>query len=132
MVISFMVEEARKRLEEKGFVYTLRRDKRKKVGYDWYNYFRTDTKKGNVIITFIGLFFKIDRRLDAFVIFSGFNSIEEWLEKAGESRYLYKVELIKERKKSKKKDLYKPFNMLNLSPQQWKHLEKIAQKRRES
>jgi len=95
MVISFMVEEARKQLEEKDVVYTLRPTMRKRVGYDWYNHFRTDTKKGDVKIEYINNFLGYESMLKYYVRFSGFSSLEEWLEKAGKSRYLYRVILLK-------------------------------------
>lgn len=91
-----MVEEARKQLEEKNIVYTLRLFKRKHEGYDWYSYFRGDTKKGNVIIEYIANFLGYERDLKGYVSYSGFSSIEKWLEKAGKSRYLYKVILVRE------------------------------------
>ncbi len=97
-----MVKEAREHLEEHGFVYTLRPQFRK-TGFNWYNHFRGDTKKGDVHIIFIGYYgwtqllsgFR-DRTqdLEDFVKESGFNSLEEWLKKAKKSRYLYKVRLI--------------------------------------
>ena len=97
-----MVKEARDQLENKGFVYTLRPQFRN-TGKNWYNYSRGGTKKGDVHIEFIGYYghaqflagFR-DRKeyLEEFVKDSGFNSLEEWLKKAKNSRYLYKVKLI--------------------------------------
>ena len=97
MVISFSVLEARNHLETYGFVHTLR-DKRKRLGKDWYNYFRTDTKKGDVYVSFIEDFSLVEDLLEFYVITSGFNSLEEWLEKTKDSRHLYKVRLIEKRK----------------------------------
>lgn len=102
MPISFMVKEAREQLEEHGFVYTLR-PQRRNTGKNWYNYFRGDTKKGDVHIEFIGYYGHVqlltefrDRTqdLEPFVKDSGFNSLEEWLKKAKKSRFLFKVSLI--------------------------------------
>lgn len=95
-VISFEVEEAKNYLEKHGFVYTLRLKKRKRVGKGWYNYFRTDVKRGNVFIKFIGNFCTFNRKLEPYVKNSGFNSLEEWLKKAKKANYLnlYKVHII--------------------------------------
>jgi len=99
MVISFMVKEAREQLETKGFVYTLRPQYRN-TGINWYNHFRGDTKKGDVMIEFIGYYGYTellrgftDRTpdLEPFVKDSGFDTLEEWLKKAKKSRYLFKV-----------------------------------------
>lgn len=91
MVISFSVEKARKQLEDKGVVYTLRLNKRKRVGKTWYNHFRGDTKKGDVYIYYVGDFLNRTYQLKHYVINSGFGSLREWLEKAKESRFLYEV-----------------------------------------
>ena len=91
MVISFMVKEARKHLEEKGFVHTLRPLRKKIFENTWYNYFRGDTKKGDVFIIFIGNFKGRENDLINFSLFSGFDSLEKWLEKAGNNRNLYIV-----------------------------------------
>lgn len=93
MVISFAVEEARTQLEEKGLVYTLRPYIRFRIGKDWYNHFRGDTKKGDVFISFIGDFHRKDDDLERYVKDSGFVSLKKWLKKAKKSRYLYKVML---------------------------------------
>lgn len=97
MVISFMVEKARKHLEDYGFVYTLRPKKRKRTGKDWYNHFRTDTKKGTVFITYMGI--GKGEFLEYIWNLSGFNSLEEWLNAANGSKYLYRVELLEEKEK---------------------------------
>jgi hypothetical protein len=97
MVISFMVEEARNHLNKHGFVYTLRPYKRKRTGRDWCNYFRCDTKKADVMIGFLGEFSGREQELLQYTHFSGFNSLSEWLDKAKNSRYLYRVEKVKNR-----------------------------------
>ena len=94
MVISFSVKEARNHLEKYGLVYTLRLNKRARVGKDWYNYFRGDTKKGDVFIRYIGNYETIEDKLIVKCGYSGFRTVKEWLEKAGKSRYLYRVTMI--------------------------------------
>ena len=98
MVISFEVEKARKYLETHGFVYTLRFKERKQVGKDWYNYFRTDIKRGNVFIKFVGIFCTFNKRLEPYVKDSGFNSLEEWLKSTKKANYLllYKIIIIEQ------------------------------------
>jgi len=93
MVISFMVEEARNYLEENGFVYTLRPKERKKLGKDWYNHFRTDIKRGDINIEYLGDFTDKDDELLSWVAGSGFNDLKSWLEKAKNSRHLYRIEI---------------------------------------
>jgi len=93
MPISFMVKEARDRLENRNFVFTLRPQFRT-TGKNWYNYRRGDTKKGDVYIIFIGYYKDREDELEPFVKGSGFNSLEDWLKKAKKSRYLFKVSLI--------------------------------------
>lgn len=93
MPISFMVKEARKHLEEYGFVYTLRSHFRS-TGKNSYNYFKGDTKKGDVNIRLVGNYTDKENLLEGFVYASGFNTLKKWLEKAKNSRYLYDVILI--------------------------------------
>lgn len=93
MVISFMVDKARKHLEEHGFVYTLRPQFRK-TGKNCYNHFRGDTEKGDVYIELVGNYKGKEGLLNGFVYGSGFNTLKEWLEKAKKSRYLYDVKLL--------------------------------------
>lgn len=95
MVISFMVLEARHYLEDEGFVCTLRPSQRKRTGKDWYNHFRGDTKKGNVNIEYLGDYSSREILLDLYVKASGFNSRKVWLEKAGNSRHLYLITLLR-------------------------------------
>lgn len=91
MAIWFNVPEARHHLLEKGSVYTLR-PKRRREGRDMicYNGFG---KKGMCRITFVAEIHD-DTELIEFVGRSGFPTIEAWLEKAGDSRFLYLVQLI--------------------------------------
>ena len=88
-----MVKEAREQLENNGVVYTLRPQFRK-TGKDWYNYRRGDTKKGEVLVQFIGNYSNKEEQLEPFFKKSGFNSLEEWLKKAKKSRYLYRVTIL--------------------------------------
>ena len=92
-VISFMVKEARKHLEEKGFVCTLRPFKRKYTGESWYNYFRGDTKKGEVYIQFIREIIDPEE-LQVYAYYSGVETLEDWLKAAKGSKYLYWVRLL--------------------------------------
>jgi hypothetical protein len=89
-----MVKEAKKQLENKGFVYTLRPLERKHIGKEWYNHYRGDIKRGDVHIQFIGNFLNKESELETYVKNSGFKSLQEWLKKAKKSRYLYKVILL--------------------------------------
>jgi len=50
-------------------------------------------KKGMVSITFVKEISN-DRELEEYVRWSGFQSVEEWRAKAGDSRFLYRVDLI--------------------------------------
>ena len=95
MPISFGYIEPRNRLKINGFVYSLRPFKRKRLGFNWYNYYRNGEKQGNVSISFIGDFLDKDQELEEYVKDSGFNSLDEWLKKAKKGRYLYKVILLK-------------------------------------
>jgi len=87
-----MVKEARERLENRGFVFTLRPQFRT-TGKNWYNYRRGYTKKGDVYIIFIGHYKDREDELEPFFKFSGFNSLKYWLKKAKKSRFLFKVSL---------------------------------------
>ena len=95
MPISFGYFEPRNRLENDGFVYSLRPFKRNKLGVNWYNYEKDGEKQGYVHIEFIGNFLNKDKQLEEYVKYSGFNSLDEWLKKAKKGRYLYKVTLLK-------------------------------------
>lgn len=92
MVIIFDNKKARQFLIDHGYIYTLRLVKRKRVGKDWCNYFRTDKKRHNVFIEFQGY---VDH--DGFLSFyrreSGFSSVEEWKKAAKGSRFLYLVSI---------------------------------------
>ena len=90
MVIMFAVKESRTYLEANGFVYTLRPYKRK-TGHTWYNYFPNDIERGDVLIIFIGDFSLKEKKLEPYVKESGFESLEKWLIKAKNARYLYMV-----------------------------------------
>lgn len=54
MVISFSSPQARTQLLEKGRVYTFRKNRRKKVGYDWANEGRLKPKLCDVHIIEMG------------------------------------------------------------------------------
>ena len=88
----FNVKEAREQLLKDGVVYTLRPKKRRE-GHEvlMYNGFG---KKGEIEVLFIG---KVDADVDLEGIFlemSGFPSIEAWRKAAGDSQFLYRVELL--------------------------------------
>ena len=87
-----MVKESRERLENRGYVFTLRPQFRT-TGKNWYNYRKGDTPKGDVYIIFIGHYKGREGDLEPFVKGSGFKSLEDWLKKAKKSRYLFKVSL---------------------------------------
>ena len=91
MAIWVNVKEARHHLLEKGFVYTLR-PKLRREGRDmlcWNGF----GKKGMGAIKLVKEIEDTDE-LKEFVKKSGFNSIADWLEKAKESRFLFRLELI--------------------------------------
>ena len=87
-----MVKEARDRLENRNFVFTLRPQFRH-TGKNWYNYFKGDTPKGDVYIMFIGHYQGREDELEPFVKGSGFKTLKDWLKKAKKSRFLFKVSL---------------------------------------
>ena len=93
----FNVEEARSFLLRNGFVYTLRpkpyrlRSKRKR-GVDVLMYGGFGVK-GKVYFEFIKVVRDVEE-LKPFVKYSGFESLEEWLRRAGKNRCLYKVILL--------------------------------------
>ena len=97
VVISFSIQEARNHLEKKGFVYTLRPFKRKRIGKDWYNMRRGGIKIKDVWIDYYGTIKKIGSDMQIYAKYSGFPSLEEWKRRAGSSKYLYKVTILKER-----------------------------------
>ena len=94
MVMWFNVEEARNFLLKNLSVYTLR-PKTRREGKEVLSYGGFG-KKGVVYVVFVKEI-NDDSELEEFVTESGFNSVEEWLEKAGESRYLYYVMLLPDR-----------------------------------
>jgi hypothetical protein len=87
MVVWFNVEEARNFLLENGYVYTLR-PVHKKEGVVTLMYDKKE--QGEVFVEFI---FKVESiyQLLPYVKKSGFSSIDEWLYKAGDDRFLYLV-----------------------------------------
>lgn len=92
MVISFSSEKPRQQLLEKGYVYTFRKNRRKKFieaarhywriplknwGHiDWANEGRTKPKFADVIIFEVGEF--VLKNLKKYVHGSGFESLAEW------------------------------------------------------
>jgi len=92
-MIMFAVKEARNQLENKRFVITLRKHRRK-TGRNYYNYYRGDIKRGIVSIIYLSNMEGHEENLKSFVAGSGFKTLEEWLEKAKDARFLYKVKLI--------------------------------------
>lgn len=92
-MIMFAVKESREQLENNGYVITLREVKRR-TGRNYYNYFRGDKKRGIVSIIYLGNMEGNESNLEIFVKGSGFKTLSEWLEKAKDSRFLYKVKLI--------------------------------------
>lgn len=100
--IIFNSEKARKHLLEKGFVYTVRKA-RKKNGY--YSAYQTVGGKkflGSVYLEFVSIVYKPED-LTKFVENSGFSDVEEWLSELKRFRcklpaYLYKATLVSEKK----------------------------------
>lgn len=91
----FNVPEARTHLLERGFVYTLRpklRYNHKKVGTDTLMYDGFGDR-GTVEYS-LAKFIVKDTELEQYVPWSGFDSLEEWLAKAKESRFLYLVQIV--------------------------------------
>lgn len=107
MVMWFNVKEARECLLTKGHVFTLRPKKRREgheaLMYDGFG------KKGDLQVAYWGQIHVEDvntmKALNAIVDESGFASVDDWLKAAGDSRFLYRVELrnnpIKEQKGEK-------------------------------
>lgn len=99
MVIMFKNERVREFLRRKRVVYTLR-PKRRKEGKDWANSGWGTKKFAEVEITFIKKITKENvSELEKYVDYSGFKSVEEWLEEARKLNgdfpyYLYKVRAI--------------------------------------
>lgn len=89
----FAVKEAREQLEQQGFVITLR-PYRRRTGRNYYNYFRGDVRRGVVSIIYLANMEGHEENLEVYVKGSGFKTLEEWLEKAKNARFLYKVKLI--------------------------------------
>ncbi len=94
----FNNEKARARLLAHGKVYTLREKPyqgtakaKKLVGYDVLMY-DVEANRGRVYFTFVKTI-KDDAELREYLPLSGFPTIEEWLEAAGNDRNLYAVEL---------------------------------------
>ncbi len=97
MQILFNVEKARKLILEHGFVYTLRPRRRKREGTDMLSYSGLG-KKGMVDVKYVGSFGDgeqfCEELLELCVPYSGFETLEDWLAAAGDSRYLYRVTLL--------------------------------------
>ena len=96
--IYFNIKEAREQLVNHNVVYTLRENKKK----EGETQVRKSKDKGLFPFEILG-FAKISfvkeitnpYDLKDYIPKSGFRTIDDWLEKAGDSRFLHKVELIK-------------------------------------
>ena len=97
MPIYFNVEQAREHLLKNGFVYTLRQERkagreqvRKSKNKGWFPF----EILGFADVTFVK---KIENPYDLKDYFtqSGFKTIDNWITEAKDSRFLYKVEMIK-------------------------------------
>lgn len=95
MVIWFNVKEARTFLLKNGYVYTLRPKRRKREGMEVLMY-DSFGKKGLVTVSFIKRITG-NRELEEYVKCSGFRSVVEWRRAAGQSRFLYRVDLLRKR-----------------------------------
>ena len=78
MVIIFQSEKPRRFLLENGIVFTFRLHRRKSVGRDWMTDRRGGRKIADVYVEEVGLFNSL--KLDPYVPYSGFASVEEWNE----------------------------------------------------
>lgn len=89
----FNVPEARQQLISKGFVYTLR-PKMRKTGKDtaFYGSFYKKEKIGDIFVDLIKEV-KDPEEVKQYVSDSGFKTLEDWLEAAKGSRFLFKVML---------------------------------------
>lgn len=76
MVISFSVRKPREHLLKLGRVYTARKKRRKKTGYNWWTTKRGEIKAGDVDIVEVGQF-KINE-LRPYVDESGFKTLRAW------------------------------------------------------
>ena len=93
----FNVEQARSHLLEKGFVLTLRPKAlrgpgRKTSGYDVLMY-KGFGKKGNIFFCYV-TFIRDPAALDLYSKYSGFTSLSEWQQVAGDNRHLFLVVLL--------------------------------------
>ena len=90
MVMWFNVKEAREFLLKNEYVLTLRPKRRAREDcwelLSWEGF----GKKGDAYVLFVKKIEDVER-LRKLVRWSGFATLEEWLEKAGESRFLYLV-----------------------------------------
>ena len=95
MPIYFNITSARNHLLKNKVVYTLREGKRRHLG-------RTQIRKGSFVnfeligdgrVSFVKSI-NNDNELLPYVKQSGFQEVKDWREKAGNSKYLYMVELI--------------------------------------
>lgn len=91
MVMWFNVKEAREFLLKEKFVYTLRPKKRRE-GRDMLSW-EGFGKKGIGMVKFVKEIVD-DGELEKFVKWSGFESVRAWREKAGDSKFLYRVDLL--------------------------------------
>ena len=93
-MIWFNVRQALNQLLKHGEVYTLRPKKRREGIEPLFSKFFPQKSKGDrVLVKFVK---KITKKEDLipFVAKSGFSSIDEWLQKAGEASFLYYVRLL--------------------------------------
>jgi len=90
MVMWFNNPQARIQLLTKGHVFTLR-PKIRRTGYEplFYDNFE---KKGTVLVTYL-MEVNIDWWLEPYCNESGFLTIASWRAAAGDSRFLYRVDL---------------------------------------
>jgi len=99
MVMIFQSEEARRFLLENGVVFTFRAKRRKNLGNDWITDRRGGHKVVDVFVEEEGRFKPSD--LGLYVEYSGFSSLQEWIEeikklnkgKLPAEGWLYKVSL---------------------------------------
>jgi len=95
MSIYFNITEAKNHLLKNKVVYTLRERKRKYLGKCQIHQgsYRNFEIIGNGRVSFVKSI-NNDNELLPYVKQSGFEEVKDWRKKAGNSKYLYKVELI--------------------------------------
>jgi len=98
MVMIFQSRKALNHLLQHGVVFTFRAQRRREVGRDWVTDRRGGRKIADVTVEEEGAF--APHGLELYAEFSGFNTLQEWVEEIGrlngrlpEKGWLYRVTL---------------------------------------